>query len=115
MFLRNKEAAIRDLATNVREIRDNIDANQGALDNMINDYKSVLQNNAKMLKNIASSIVDKLNRNIYKKNYGNERKKYVKGYDSIQKYMNKLVDEEMIDKDDSVLAPLSEIAKRGGK
>lgn len=98
-FLLEKQQAIKDLANSVQDIKTKQQMNENALENMITDYKIIIYKNIGELKNIAAAIVDKLNKNIYKKNYKNQRKKFVSGYNSIQKYINTLVKDDILEQD----------------
>ncbi len=131
-FMMEKQQVIKDLANTVKNIKDKQESNKDALQNMITDYKVIVYKNVGKLKEIGGSIVDKLNKNIYKKNYSEERKSLIKAYNGIQKYIDTLGEREVIENDDgdncivdtcgnkvcingTKLAPLSNEAKKGKK
>jgi hypothetical protein len=86
----DKQTAVNDLQNAVNDIKTGVSDNEKNITKFIDDYRELLRENISKLQVLATGFVNKLNRNIYSKNYKKKRKAYVNSYNKINKYIKKV-------------------------
>jgi len=111
--IEDKNKTLAELQTVVEEIKTGFSDNEKNTSQFINDYRDVIKENVSKLQNLAIEIVNKLNRNIYTKKYGEKRKMYVKSYEKINGYIKKLNRDRFLETEISELPEIPIEAKKG--
>jgi hypothetical protein len=93
----DKQTAVNNLQNTVNKINDGVNDNEKNITRFINDYREVLRENISKLQLLAEAIVNKLNRNIYSKNYTKKRQKHLKSYSMINEYIQTINKDKMFE------------------
>ena len=110
----DKQLAINNLQETVDNIKTNVSDNEKNISRFIDDYRELLKENISKLQLVGTEIVNKLNRNIYTKNYKKKRTAYVNSYNKINAYIKKINKDRVFDVVTfDELPEISSEAKRG--
>ena len=88
--IEDKKQAIDELQMTVNDIKTGVTQNEKNVMKILDDYRDVIRDNINKLRMLATEIVNKLNRNVYTKNYKNERQNYIGAYNKIDNYVRKI-------------------------
>ena len=85
--LKNMKQAIIDLSGTIVNIKKQYSDNKEALEKLVNDYDTAIQNNAELMVKMGNNLVNSLTKNIYTPNWSKQRAYMVDAYKKIVKYL----------------------------
>ena len=85
--LKNMKQAIIDLSGTIVNIKKQYSENKEALEKLVNDYDTAIQNNAELMVKMGNNLVNSLTKNIYTPNWSKQRAYMVDAYKKIVKYL----------------------------
>jgi hypothetical protein len=88
--LEDKKQAFDELRSNVDTIKTGVEENERSIVKLLDDYKEVIRENVNKLRALALGIVNKLRKNIYTKEYEENREIYADAYEEINTYLNQI-------------------------